>query len=189
MNTVRASNVVKLAVIGLLVLCGAYVAPAYARHKENLASPDDPTARLFQLLNHSYGGKLTDFRVIADTYANPTQPSQALQHVLQVNYDKSRFYGRLTISVRGVSQLTPGQLREYTPEEIFGFGSDVAKFEKINSGPFGERGDLYFHPSAQGALAPAPVTDGVRRKYDLFLTRYILPALEKNQGQTVAWLQ
>jgi len=181
-NTPRASSVVNLSVILLWTACGAQLALAHAKQKETLVNSDNPSARLFQLLNDSRGGKLTDFCVIANTYANPTQPGQMLQHVLQVNYDKGRFYGRLTISVRGVSLLTPGQLTEYKPEQIYDFGSDVARFEKINAGPFGETGDLYFRPTAQGALAPAPLTDDARRQYDLYLTQYILPALGRNQG-------
>jgi hypothetical protein len=180
MNTRRASSVARLSVIGLLVVWSVSAALASAKGKENLPGPEDATARLFQLLDNSYGGKLADFCVIANTYANPSQPGQTLQYVLQVNYDKSRFYGRFSISVRGVSQLTPGQLAEYTPEQIYSFGSDVAKFEKINPGPFGEAGDLYFQANANGALAPAPVTDDVKMEYDLFLTRYIVPALEKS---------
>ena len=62
----------------------------------------------------------------------------------------------------------------YTAQESYGFGSEVAKFEKIKSGPFGEAGDLRF----TGTLAPAPVTDTARRQYERFLTQYIL---EKNQ--------
>ena len=180
MNAEGASIAMKLSAIGLLAACSASVALAHAKQKENFAGSNDPTVRLFQVLDDSYGGKLTDFCVIADTYANPAQSGQALQHVLEVNYDKSRFYGRLTISVRGVSRLTPGQLREYTPEQIYGFGSDVAQFEKIRSGPFGETGDLYFQPIAQGALTPAAVTGAARQQYDRFLAQYILPALEKN---------
>ena len=45
-----------------------------------------------------------------------------LQHVLQVDYDRDRFFGRFRIHVRGVSQLTPAQLKEYTPGQIYGFG-------------------------------------------------------------------
>jgi hypothetical protein len=172
--------VVKLSVIGLLALWGASGTPAYARHKENLANPDDPTVRLFQLLDDSYGGKLTDFRVIADAYANPTQLGQMFQHVLQVNYDKGRFYGRLTISVRGVSQLTPEQLKQYTAQEIYGFGSEVAKFEKINSGPSAKRRPLF------PANRPRHPRAGPRYRYcqtsvRSVPTQYIPPALEKNQ--------
>lgn len=179
MGATRAFRVVRLTIIALLV-CTAGAVPAYAKGRVNLATSEGPTARLFQMLDNSYGGKVTDFCVIAGAYANPSQPGQTLQYVLQVNYDKTRFYGRFSISVRGVSQLTPGQLAEYTPEQIYSFGSDVAKFEKINAGPFGEEGDLYFQANANGALAPAPVTDDARRQYDLFLTQYVVPGLEKN---------
>ena len=52
---------------------------------ENLANPEDPTVPLFQLLDDSYGGKLTDVRVIADADVNPTQPARCF------NYDQGRF--------------------------------------------------------------------------------------------------
>jgi hypothetical protein len=179
MNTRKPPTPVRVSAIGLLMMSSA-VALAHAKEKANPASPDDPTARLFQFLDTSYGGKLTDFCVVANTYTNPSQPDQMLQHVLQVNYNKTRFFGRFRISVRGVSQLTPAQLKEYTPDQIYGFGSDVAKFEKINPGPFGEAGDLYFRANAQGALAPAPITGDAIAQYDSFLTQYIVPALQKS---------
>lgn len=170
----------RLCALGLCAACSAGLALAHAREKAHSARADDPTVRLFQLLDNSYGGKLADFCVLAGTYSNPGQPSQTLRYVLQVNYDKSRFFGRFRISVRGVSQLTPEQLKEYTPEQIYGFGSDVAKFEKIDPGPFGGTGDLYFRANAVGALAPAPVTADAIRQYDLFVSQYVLPALAKS---------
>ena len=169
-----------LAIAVVVVACSANPALSYARQKGESVNPDDPTYQLFQLLDNSYGGKLTNFCLIADTYADPTHPGQMLQHVLQVDYDKDRFFGRFRIYVRGVSQLTPAQLKEYTPGQIYGFGSDVAKFEKINPGPLGETGDLYFRATVDGALASAPITEDVTREYDLLLTQYVLPALDRN---------
>jgi hypothetical protein len=57
-----------------------------------------PTYRLFKLLDHSYDGKLAGFWVVADTYTDPNQPGEALQHVLilvapNVNSAASRFFG------------------------------------------------------------------------------------------------
>jgi hypothetical protein len=180
MNTRKPPTPMRVSAIGLLMMSSAVFALAHAKRKANPASPDDPTARVFQLLDDSYSGKLRNFCLLAGTYSNPGQPDQVLEHVLQVNYDKTRFFGRFRISVRGVSQLTPAQLKEYTPDQIYGFGSDVAKFEKINPGPFGEAGDLYFRANAQGALAQAPITGDAIAHYDSFLTQYIVPALQKS---------
>jgi len=185
-ETRRTAGLRPLAITVVLVACSAGAAPTYARRKAASLSPDDPTYQLFQRLNDSYGGKLTDFCLIADTYADPAHPGQRLQHVLQVDYGKDRFFGRFRIYVRGVSQLTPAQLKEYTPEQIYGFGSDVAKFEKINPGPLGQTGDLYFRVTAGGALAPAPITSEADQQYETLLTRYVLPALDKNVSVATA---
>lgn len=159
--------------------CCAVPSFTYSRTRKNLVDVNDSTYRLFSLLDSSYAGKLADFYLLADVYADSSQPGQTLQHVLAVNYDKGRFFGRLTIQVRGVSQLTPAQLSEYTPAEIYNFGSDAEKFEKINPGPFGESGDVYFRAAGGHALAAVPITDEAKIEYESLLTRYILPALEK----------
>jgi len=179
MGRSKTTTALRVCLTGLLLVCSAGAGLASAKQRRNRVSPNDPTARLFELLDNSYGGRLADFCVVANTYAKPSHPGQTLQYVLQVSYDKSLFYGRLSISVRGVSQLTAGQLAEYTPQEIYGFGSNVARFEKINPGPLGEVGDSYFRATSQGVLASAPVTKGAIRQYDSFLNRYIMPALEK----------
>jgi hypothetical protein len=80
-------------------------------------------------------------------------------------------------------------LKEYTPEQIFGFGSDVEKFEKIDPGPLGETGDVCFRAIANAPLTPAPITDDVRGEYEFFLTQYILPALEKSKRSAHAGQQ
>jgi hypothetical protein len=177
METTRTAKVGRLSVVAFFAVWSAVGVLAYAKDKRGSVSPDDPTYRLFQLLDNSYGGKLTDFCLLADTYADPSQPGQMLQHVLQVDYDNNRFYGRFRIYVRGVSQVTPAQLKEYTPQQISGFGSDVEKFEKIDPGPFGETGDVYFSAAGSGTLSPAQITDQAKREYEFFLTRYVLPAL------------
>jgi hypothetical protein len=178
-RTGRSMGMLMVVVIAISVATGAL---ASAKEKKDSESPGDPTYQLFQLLDNSYAGKLTDFCVVADTYTNPAQGSQVFVHILQVDYDKSRFFGRFRIYVRGVSQLSPDQLKAYTPEQIYGFGSDVEKFEKISPGPFGEAGDVYFCATASGSLVPAPITDEVRKEYEFFLARYIVPALEKQAG-------
>jgi hypothetical protein len=178
MDTRRTARVLQLFVIAVFVGCSAGVVLTYAKDKGSV-SPDDPTYQLFRLLDNSYAGKLTDFCLLADTYPDPMRPGQTLQHVLQVDYDKGRFFGRLRIYVRGVSQLTPAQLKEYTPEQIYGFGSDVEKFEKINPGPFGQEGDVYVRAVGDSRRAAVPITDDARKEYEFFLTQYILPVLVK----------
>ena len=183
METTRTGRPVGMLMVAVIAMSLATAALTYAKAKKDSASPDnDPTYRLFQLLDNSYGGKLTDFCVVADTYTNPAQGGQAFEHVLQIDYDKSRFFGRLRIYVRGVSQLTPDQLKAYTPEQIYGFGSDVEKFEKISPGPFGQAGDVYVRATAKGSLVPVPITDEARKEYEFFLARYIMPALQKQAG-------
>jgi hypothetical protein len=166
-----------LAVAILVTLSTVFAYPK--QHKDHEENKDDLTNQLFQLLDNSYGGKLANFCLVADVYTDPSQPGLPLQHVLQVDYDKTRYWGRLRIYVRSVSQLSPEQLKEYTPEQLYGFGSDDAKFEKINAGPFGETGDAYFRTSAAGPLAAVPITDEAKQQYEFFLTQQILPALQR----------
>jgi hypothetical protein len=182
MKMIKTGRPMGMLMVAAIAMSLATAALTYAKAKKDSAGPDDPTYQLYQLLDNSYGGKLTDFCVVADTYTNPAQGGQAFEHVLQVDYDKSRFFGRLRIYVRGVSQLTPDQLKAYTPEQIYGFGSDVEKFEKISPGPFGEAGDVYVRATASGSLTPVPITDDARNEYESFVTRYIVPALQKQAG-------
>jgi hypothetical protein len=179
METTKTASLGRVSLVVFFVASSAGGALVYSNGKKGAVSPDDPTYRLFQLLDNSYVGKLTDFCVLADTYADPNHPAQMLQHVLQVDYDKNRFFGRFRIYVRGVSQLTPAQLKEYTPPQIYGFGSDVEKFEKIDPGPLGEVGDVYCRTAGNGTLNPVTITDDANREYELLLTQYVLPALEK----------
>jgi hypothetical protein len=179
METTRSGRSLAHFIVVFLAMGVGTAAFAHAKPKQNSVSPDDPTYRLFQLLDNAHGGRLTGFYVVADTYTNPAQGGQVFQHVLQVDYDQSRFFGRFRIYVRGVSALTPRQLNQYTPQQIYGFGSAVERFDKINPGPLGEPGDVCIRATASGTLAEVPITDGARREYELFLTRYILPALEK----------
>lgn len=163
----------------IVVASAASTASAHGKGKSSPASSDDPTYQFFQWLDNNHNGQLSDYCVVADTYSDPSQPNATLQHVLRVDYDNKRFFGRFRIYVRGVTKLTAGQLKEYTPDQLYGFGSDVAKFEKITPGPFGLTGDVYFLASGGRELAPAPITEEVKQEYDFFLTRFIRPALEK----------
>lgn len=166
----------------LAVVCAGLMGISSASAKRNTVtvSPDDPTYQLYQLLDNSYGGKLTDFYLLADIYNDPQKPEAQLQHVLCVDYDKGRFFGRLRIFVRSVGKLTPEQLKTYNTKQIYDFGEqDEEEFAKIDPGPLGQKGDLFLRATSLGSLAPAPVTDEVSKQYDLFLTKYVLPALKK----------
>jgi hypothetical protein len=161
----------------LLALCAA--PPASAREKKAYSS-SGATGQLYQLLDGSYGGKLADFYLLADVYADPKKPDSELQHVLSVTYDKNLFFGRFVLEVRSIGKPTPDQLKTYSPEQMFTFGeSDAEKFEKIKPGPLGTQGDLYQRSDDEGVLKEAPITDEVRNEFDHYITEYILPALKK----------
>jgi len=151
-----------------------------AKEKPVVVSPDDLTLRLYQLLDNSYGGKLADFYVIGDVYKDPKVPDKELQHVLKAEYEKARAFGRFRLYVRSVDKLTPGQLKDYTPQQVYDFAEvDVEKFNKTDPGPLGRMGDLYFQASENGPLATAPITDEARKEYEAYLKDWILPALGK----------
>jgi hypothetical protein len=57
------------------------------KDKPLVVTPDDPTYRLFQLLDMTRGGKLADFHVIGNVYKNPQNPQEELQRVARVAYD------------------------------------------------------------------------------------------------------
>ena len=141
---------------------------------------NDPTYRLFQLLDTTRGGKLADFYVIADLYKNPQNPQEEFQRVARVVYDKDHAFGKLTLHVRSVAKMDPAQMGTYSPKQIYEFAeSDMEKYTKTDPGPFGGKGDLYFHVTDIGALAMVPITEEVQRTYEMLLTQYILPALGK----------
>jgi hypothetical protein len=153
---------------------------AWAKKKHESVNPDDPTYMLYQLLNESYGGKLADYYLLANLYPDPQDPSDQLQRVIRVDYDKDHFFGRFRIYVRSVGKLTPDQMKTYDAKQIYDFGeSDDTKYEKIDPGELGGTGDLYLKASANGPLVPAPVTDQARQDYDMLITKYLLPALRK----------
>ncbi len=167
---------------GLVILgCGFSLLGAAPRHKKEKKTPagDTPTVQLYDVLNNSFAGKL-DTYLLADIYSDPSGPGQQYQRVLHATYDKNLYFGRLTIHVRSVGKLNSQQLVIYTPEAIFKFGnSDSQEFEKINSGNFGETGDLYLETRNDEPLAEAAITDEVRQEYDMLVTKYILPAVQK----------
>ncbi len=169
--------VVFLAALSLLAVA---MPSAWARRKKQAVNPDGPTYMLYQLLDDSYGGKLNDFYLLTNVYADPQDPKSQLQHVIRVDYDKDRYFGRFRIYVRSVGKLTPAQRKTYNVKQIYQFGeADDAEYEKIDPGPLGGTGDLYLKATSNGPLAPAPITDQVRQQYEMLITRYILPALKK----------
>jgi hypothetical protein len=170
-----------LVTVAGIILLAIAVPSGWARKKgRQSVNPDDPTYRAYQVLNDSYGGKLADYYLLADLYADPQNPSNQLQHVIRVDYDKTRFFGRFRIYLRSVGKLTPAQLNTYDIKQIYDFGeSDEAEFEKINPGPLGETGDLFMKATNNGPLATAPIEDQARQQYDTLITKYILPALQK----------
>jgi hypothetical protein len=151
-----------------------------AKEKIQAVSPDDLTLRLFQLLDNSYAGKLSEFYITGDIYKDPKNPDHELQHIFKAEYNKDSIFGKFRFYVRSVDKLSPTQLKDYTPKEIYEFGElDVEKFTKTDPGPFGKTGDLYFQASENGPLATAPITDGARKEYETYVAQWLLPALEK----------
>lgn len=171
---------IALAVLLLAGLLQTYGSLLSAKEKVPPVSPDDPTFRLFQLLDNSRGGKLTDFFVIAGVYKDPKNPSDELQHILRAEYDKNRGFGKLNLYVRGVGKIAPEQMRAYSPKQFYEFGlSDLEKYVKTEPGPLGRPGDLYLRSEDDRPLASTPATDDARKAYETFLTQYLIPALEK----------
>jgi hypothetical protein len=165
----------------LLFVAGALGSPASDKPKIPPVSPDDLTLRLYQLLDSDYGGKLQDFCLIADTFKEPPDTGAEHQHVLEVQYDKARGFGKLRIHIRTVDKLTPEQLKFYTAKEIFDRAEvDTEKFTKTDPGSFGRPGDVYFRAVMEGGpLASVPPTDDTRATYERYLKDYVLPALQK----------
>lgn len=152
-----------------------------AREREQPTSADDPTSKLFTLLDSSFAGKLKDFYLLADVYKDGDHEGEELQHVLRVEYDKNLFFGKFKIYVRSISKPTDEQLKAYTTKQLYDFGSDSEKFEKIGPGSFGQKGDLYLRATNDMPLASAPITPEVQATYQKFLTEYLIPAVEKSK--------
>ncbi len=173
----------------LLYVAGgqAIVANGFRPEERRSVDANDPTYRLFQLLDTTRGGRLKDLYVLGDVYSNPKDPRQEYRHVLRVEYDNKRLFGRFRIYVRSVGRMTPEQRKTYTPAQIYEFAMvDEEKFEKIEPGPFGQPGDLYLRGQSGGPLHSAPTTEAVRKAYEDYVTHYILPALEKEQNPRVS---
>lgn len=174
----------RFTLISLLAVCLAGVSlPALVAKDNNKApavDPNDPTVRLFQTADNSKGGKLADFYLLADVYKDPALPSEEAQHILKVDYDKAKLFAKLQIVVRSVGKIQPDQMKAYTAKEFFEFGlADQAKYMKTEPGPFGKPGDMYLVSTADRPLASAAITDEVRTRYEVFVTQYLLPALDK----------
>ncbi len=169
--------------IGVVLLAVGTLQSAL-RAKEKTAPPDpnDVTLRLFQLLDDSHDGKLADFYVLADVYKNKDSkdPNEELQHILLVEYDKNRNFGKLNLHVRSLGKPDPEQLKTYTLKQIYDFGGDDSeKFVKGEPGQFGRQGDLYLRSSADLPIATSPITEEVRKAYESYLSQYVIPALQK----------
>ena len=170
-------------VLGVLAVSGTQRL-ASARERNSQFDPNDVTARLFQLLDDSHDGKLADFYVLADLYKDKDKdsstPNEELQHVLRVDYDKERNFGKLSLHVRTLTKLAPDQLKTYTPKQIYDFGDeDTEKFVKSDAGELGRRGDMYLRATANRPPADTPISDEVRKAYEFYLTQYVIPALQK----------
>jgi len=138
--------------------------------------------RLFQLLDETRNGKLTDFLLLADIYKekDSKEPNQEFQHILLVDYDKNRNFGKLNLHVRSVGKLDPDQLKSYTLKQIYDFGlDDLEKFVKTEPGQFGRTGDLYLRSTNEMPISTAPITEDTRKAYEIYLSQYIIPALQK----------
>ena len=164
--------------IAILATLLAITAPLLgAKEKNPPVDSNDPTLRLYNLLDSTHGGKLQDFFVLGNVY---TEAGQEYQHVLRLEYDKSKAFGRLTIHVRAVAKMPPDQAQNYTPKSLYDFGdSDLEKFVKTDPGEFGRQGDVYLRSGEDAPLATTPATDQAKRFYAQALSQYILPALEK----------
>lgn len=172
----------RLYVTGTLCLLLGIVltAPSELFGSHNKVDENDATARLFQLLENANNGKLDDIYVLADVYTDAS--GDQYRHVLRVDYDKSRAFGRLAIYVRSVGKMTQQQISSYTPEQIYNFGEiDLEKLVKTDPGPFGQRGDLYLTADGDSPLHTEAVTQEARKSYETFLTQYVIPAVQKGQ--------
>lgn len=183
-TSARTLVLVSGAVLALLVMAGSDSGQLGAKEKPAQLSLNDPTVHLYSVLDSKYNGKLQDLYLLADMFNDPKNPGQE-QHVIEVEYNKDHAFGKLQIHVRTVGQLTPEQLKAYSPKQIFDYAeSDSAKFMKTDAGPFGKPGDVYLEVGADGgALADLPITPEIQAQYDHYLTQYILPALEKKAAE------
>ena len=155
---------------------------ASKKQKSPSVPPDDPTVKLFDLLNNSFKGKLADYYLLADVYEDPASPGKELQHVLRVQYDKNLYFGKFRIYARSLAKPTPDQVKAYTPQQLYDFASESIKFEKIIPGPIGMEGDLYLQSNGNSPLASAPITPEIQATYEKLVKDYLLPALSKEKA-------
>lgn len=179
-NTSRILYVISGIALMILVLGGS-AASLGAKEKTPQVGPNDPTVRLYNLLDSKYNGTLEDYCLLAGLIDDPKNPGQKQQNVLRIEYRKDRAFGKLRIYVRSVAQLSPAQLKTYTPKQIYDFAeTDSSKFTKTDPGPFGRPGDVYFELAPDGgALAAVNVTPQVQAHYEHLVTEFLLPSLEK----------
>jgi len=165
-----------LSAIVMLVVLGA-ADGGIGRAKDRAVDPNDPTLRLYTLLDTTRDGKMPDFFLLADIYS---EHGKEFQRVLRAEYDKSRAFGKLRIYLRSVAKMAPEQLQSYTAKQVYDFGEiDLEKFVKTDPGEFGKQGDIYLRGDAENPLATAPITDATRKSYETLVVQYLLPALQK----------
>ncbi len=179
MRSCRPTFLLLAAICAVLITAG-FPTFCVAKEKSVAISPDDATLRLFHLLDSSYGGKLAEFYLVGDVYKDPKNADKEFQRVFKAEYDKDRAFGRLRIYVRIVDKLSPGQLKDYTPKQIYEFAdADMEKFTKTDPGPLGRTGDLYFQATENSPLATAPISEEARKEYEDCVLQWLMPALEK----------
>ncbi len=167
-----------LVFIGTFLPCGSGRLQ-FGREKTPVTNPNDPTFKLYALLDSSHDGKLEDFYFLGDVFTNSSHPGEDWQHVILAEYNKNLFFGKFKMTVRSISKPTEEQLKAYTAKQLYDFGSDSAKFAKIDPGPFGQKGDLYMIADEEKPLASAPISPGVQAAYEKYVTQYLIPALGK----------
>ena len=159
------------------MLALASLAPDSVWASRGKVDENDPTLQVYQLVDSSRGGVLKHFCLLADVYTDAS--GAEYRHVLRLEYDKNRAFGRLELYVRSVGKMDPAQLAAYTPEQIYDFGeSDQEKYMKTDPGPLGGTGDLYLASSGDGPLRSQPITEAARKRYADFIAQYVLPALK-----------
>lgn len=180
MRTTNRIRAITCGTILTLLIVGS-AGRADAKERNSPSNPNDPTYRLFSLLDSKFNGKIEDFCVLADLISDPQNPGQQLQRVICLDYSKDRAFGKLNIHVRTVAPLTPDQLKTYTPKQTFDFAeTDTSKYTKSDAGSFGRPGDVYFQAAPDGGpLTSASATSDVQTQYELLINQYIMPALEK----------
>jgi len=178
----RKSNLLIIcSIFSILLVLGSSIQRMESKDKTSPTNPNDPTFRLFGLLDSKFNGKLEDFCVLADLVNDPKNPGQQVQRVIRIEYNKDKGFGKLSLHLRTVAALTPEQLKAYSPKQTYDFAEvDVAKYTKSEAGSFGRPGDVYFEASSEGGpLVTAAVTPEVQSQYELLVNQYVLPALEK----------